>query len=156
MKSIAKSGLLRIRTLDGWRGLAIVLVTAQHAAIWSRFRYRIWANLGSLGVDIFFVVSGYIITLRLLEEMERTSTIDLRSFYCRRAFRMLPLVCAYLLTLTILSASITLPGFHTSEILGSLFFFRNYQVAATGDGFYTMHFWSLAVEEHFYLLWPAL
>jgi peptidoglycan/LPS O-acetylase OafA/YrhL len=146
----------RIHTLDGWRGVAILLVIANHSAQYSRFDHQLWARLGTLGVDIFFVVSGYIITLRFLEEREKSSTIDLGSFYVRRVFRILPLVCAYLLTLVILSRFVDLVDFHPSEILGSLFFFRNYQLAASPDGLYTTHFWSLSIEEHFYLMWPAV
>jgi peptidoglycan/LPS O-acetylase OafA/YrhL len=146
----------RIHTLDGWRGVAILLVLAEHTLSHTRFRDSLWAHLGSLGVDIFFVVSGYIITLRFLEEREKTSTINLRAFYARRAFRILPLVCAYLLTLCVLSRFVNLIDFHPNEVPGSLFFFRNYQFAAHPLGVYTGHFWSLSIEEHFYLLWPAL
>jgi peptidoglycan/LPS O-acetylase OafA/YrhL len=146
----------RIGTLDGWRGVAILLVIMQHMASWSRFNDRLWASLGNLGVDVFFVVSGYIITLRLLNELDSTSTIRLRHFYMRRAFRILPLVCSYLFVLILLSSSIRLPGIRSSEVIGSLFFLRNYQVAAMQQGHYTEHFWSLAVEEHFYLGWPLL
>lgn len=146
----------RIHTLDGWRGVAILLVLAEHTLTHTRFRDLIWAHLGSLGVDIFFVVSGYIITLRFLQERATTSTIDLRAFYARRAFRILPLVCAYLLTLCILSLFVNLVDFHPPEVVGALFFFRNYQLAAHPHGVYTSHFWSLSIEEHFYLLWPAI
>lgn len=146
----------RIRTVDGWRGVAILMVIAYHSAYGSRFGNQLWANFGCLGVDIFFVVSGYIITSRFLEERDKTSTLNLRNFYIRRAFRILPLVCAYLLTLCILSRFVNLVDFHSSEILGSLFFFRNYQLAAIHEGFFTTHFWSLSIEEHFYLLWPVL
>jgi len=130
----------RIRTVDGWRGVAILMVIVYHSAYGTRFGNQLWASLGCLGVDIFFVVSGYIITLRFLEEREKTSTINLRSFYARRAFRILPLVCTYLLTLCILSRFVNLVDFHGSEIVGSLFFFRNYQLAADHQGFFTTHF----------------
>lgn len=147
----------RIATLDGWRGVAILLVILQHLAIRSNFRFMEWANLGSLGVDVFFVISGYIITFRFLQERQRNSSIDLRAFYMRRCFRILPLVGAYLLTLFTLSRLFALGDyFHPSEILGSLLFFRNYQIAATVGGVFTRHFWSLSIEEHFYIVWPAL
>jgi len=146
----------RIGTLDGWRGVAILLVIAGHGAHFSRYKDELWANLWCLGVDIFFVLSGYIITRKFIEEREKSSTIDLGSFYIRRAFRILPLVCAYLGTLCIISLFVNLLDFHWSEVAGSLFFFRNYQLAAMQRGFYTTHFWSLSIEEHFYLLWPAL
>jgi peptidoglycan/LPS O-acetylase OafA/YrhL len=146
----------RIRTLDGWRGIAILLVIVEHALAYSRYRDLLVAHLGNFGVDIFFVISGYIITLRFLEERERSSTINLKSFYWRRAFRILPPLVAYILTLCFLSLFVNLVDFHGSEIIGSLFFFRNYQYAANPEGCYTANFWSLSIEEHFYLVWPML
>jgi peptidoglycan/LPS O-acetylase OafA/YrhL len=143
-------------TLDGWRGIAILMVLVNHMAVWSRFKYQEWANLGNLGVDIFFVVSGYIITLQLLREEATSFTIDLGSFYLRRAFRILPLVCAYLSVLVLVSEFVNLRDFRSAEIFGSLFFFRNYQDAADPGGVFTRHFWSLSIEEHFYLIWPGL
>ena len=117
----------RIRTLDGWRGVAILLVIVCHAAASTRFNRMIWASLGNFGVDIFFVISGYIITSRFIEERKKTSSINLRVFYQRRVFRILPVVVLYLFTLCVLSLFINLQDFHGSEILGSLLFFRNYQ-----------------------------
>lgn len=144
----------RIRSLDGWRGIAILLVITDHV---SRPKYvgHIWASLGNLGVDIFFVLSGYIITARLIEEREKTSTINLSSFYIRRAFRILPLVCLYLGALYAISLFVDM-DLRPSQLAASLFFFRNYQRAANPDGIFTSHFWSLSIEEHFYLLWPLL
>jgi peptidoglycan/LPS O-acetylase OafA/YrhL len=146
----------RIPTLDGWRGVAILLVLVDHIAQRTRFERQIWANFGTFGVYIFFVISGYIITTRLIEERQITSTISLSAFYLRRAFRILPIVVVYVAFLYLLSRSIGLKEFQPREIAGSLFFFRNYQFAAHPGGLYTAHFWSLSVEEHFYLLWPAL
>jgi peptidoglycan/LPS O-acetylase OafA/YrhL len=146
----------RISTLDGWRGVAILLVIADHACRDTRFSESMWGSLGSFGVDIFFVLSGYIITARLVQERERTSTITLSSFYWRRAFRILPLVIAYLTVLCVLSVGLGWIDLHCSDVIGSLFFFRNYQLARSVHGIYTGHFWSLSVEEHFYLLWPGL
>jgi peptidoglycan/LPS O-acetylase OafA/YrhL len=144
----------RIRTLDGWRGIAILLVIAEHAG-WERFEHQTWAGLGSLGVDIFFVLSGYIITARLIEERDKSGTISLPLFYLRRGFRILPLVLCYLTVLCVLSIFVHM-SIEPSQIAGSLFFFRNYQYAAQSEGVYTAHFWSLSIEEHFYLLWPLL
>src|SRR5664279_2128555 len=124
----------RISTLDGWRGVAILLVLADHATQHSRFTGKMWASLGSFGVDIFFVLSGYIITARLIEERAEYSTITLSSFYKRRAFRILPLVVTYLFTLSVLSLFVDLVDFHWSEVAASLFFFRNYQIAANIRG----------------------
>jgi peptidoglycan/LPS O-acetylase OafA/YrhL len=117
----------------------------------------VWlADLGPFGVDIFFVLSGYIITLRLLKERQRSGSLNLCAFYIRRAFRILPPVVAYLSVLCLLSLFIAIPDLRASEILGALFFFRNYQYAAHPQGVWTGHFWSLSIEEHFYLLWPAV
>jgi len=148
---------VRNKTLDGWRGVAILLVVVCHAASsYSHFRYQLWANCAGLGVDIFFVISGYIITLHFIEERRKTNTIRLSSFYARRVFRILPLVISYLIVLCVVSAFVHLHDFHSSELLGSLLFFRNYQYAAHPGGMYTAQFWSLSIEEHFYLLWPLL
>ena len=146
----------RISTLDGWRGVAIVLVLIDHVTQRTRFEHRAWANLGTLGVYIFFVISGYIITTRLIEERQNTCTINLSAFYLRRAFRILPIVIVYVACLYLINRFIGLKDFQYREIVGSLFFFRNYQFAAHPGGLYTAHFWSLSVEEHFYILWPTL
>lgn len=148
-------GAARIRVIDGWRGLAVLCVIVDHASAQGQFK-GMWAHLGGLGVDIFFVLSGYIITLRFIKEQERSSTVSLQNFYVRRIFRILPVVVLYLSSLLLLSLVVNLTDFHKSELLGSLFFFRNYQYAAHPNGTYTTHFWSLSIEEHFYLLWPVL
>lgn len=142
----------RIATLDGWRGIAILLVLADHAAYYTRFHSRLWAGQGGFGVDIFFVISGYIITAGLIAERAKLGTICLKNFYLRRARRILPLVITYLAFLTLFCSNFIT----RSELLGSLFFFRNYQLAVHPGGIYTFHFWSLAIEEQFYILWPAL
>jgi peptidoglycan/LPS O-acetylase OafA/YrhL len=146
----------RIPTLDGWRGVAILLVLLEHAGQYGRFKDQMWTNLGSFGVDIFFVLSGYIITTRLIRERALHGRIELRDFYVRRAFRILPLVVIYLSALCLISRLTDLGGFHWQELAGSLFFFRNYQFAANPRDLYTVHFWSLSIEEHFYLAWPAI
>jgi peptidoglycan/LPS O-acetylase OafA/YrhL len=106
-------------------------------------------------VDIFFVLSGYIITARLLLEREQTSNINLRSFYVRRAFRILPLVLCYLTAICVISAFAQTET-TASDVVGTLLFLRNYQFALHPVGTYTKHFWSLSIEEHFYLLWPVI
>lgn len=149
-------------TLDGWRAVAIIGVLICHAStrlfgiggthanalLFSVTRY------GALGVDVFFGISGFLICTRLLQEEQIRKRISLKSFYIRRIFRILPPYLLYLMTL----ASLSLAGFlvvRRLEWLSCLFFFRNYLPDGT-EGWYTAHFWSLAVEEHFYLLWPGL
>jgi peptidoglycan/LPS O-acetylase OafA/YrhL len=111
------------------------------------------ASNGELGVDLFFVISGYLITGLLLNEMSRTGGISLGDFYLRRAFRILPACYTFLGTLVILNAlgviSISLKG-----LLGAMFFVRNYMVSVNGADWATAQCWSLSVEEQFYLLWP--
>jgi peptidoglycan/LPS O-acetylase OafA/YrhL len=132
-------------------------VVANHASLYSQAPDKLWSQSGLLGVDIFFVLSGYIITNRLLMERERSGTVNMKSFYLRRAFRILPLVFAFLISLCLLSQFVDLFHISRKEIVASLLLFRNYQEALhPNTGVYTSHFWSLSIEEHFYLLWPAL
>ncbi len=146
-----------IPTLDGWRAIAVSLVIGAHS-------YTMLMNNGTgtarslasllshsgYGVDIFFCLSGYLICTLLLSERRRTGTLSLSRFYFRRAFRILPPILLYSAVLLFLSSVEILPHIEISEILGTLFFYRNY---ATG-GWYTGHFWSLAVEEQFYAVIP--
>jgi peptidoglycan/LPS O-acetylase OafA/YrhL len=149
-------------TLDGWRAIAILLVMFEHAggALFypgARFANSTWYAIslhGTFGVDVFFGISGLLICGRLLDESEKTGGISLRSFYIRRVFRIIPPAFAYLLTVGLLSIA-GLIIVSPREWLSSLFFSRNYIIMAPGTGWYTGHFWSLAVEEHFYLIWPA-
>ncbi len=98
-------------------------------------------HLGALGVAVFFAISGYLITTLLLEDQ------NLRGFYIRRAFRILPAAYLYLIVV-----SIAEPLRH-GELASAAFFYSNYW---PDRSWYTAHFWSLSAEEHFYLLWPVL
>ncbi|MBV8072845.1 MAG: acyltransferase, partial [Acidobacteriaceae bacterium] len=148
-----------IPTLDGWRAVAIGMVIAYHASMvpfGTVEAYRSsWAYLlrfGHIGVALFFGISGFLITTLLLREEARNGRISLSKFYIRRCFRILPAYYALL-------GSITILGLITSraELMSSLCFVRNYIHEGAGGGSYvTGHLWSLAVEEHFYLLWPGL
>lgn len=141
----------RIATLDGWRGIAILLVLIEHLTIYGKHPLL----LGSLGVDVFFVLSGYLITSRLLIEQDETGGVKLRNFYMRRAFRILPPVCMYLVSVAVLKIFVRTADVTPSQVIASLFFFRNYQFVSHPAGLLTLQFWSLAIEEHFYLFWPA-
>jgi peptidoglycan/LPS O-acetylase OafA/YrhL len=110
---------------------------------------------GSRGVDIFFAISGFLICSRLVAEQEQRGRISLYSFYVRRAFRILPPYLVYLAVIALLAAG-GLIAVEPREFVGSLLFVRNYYGPTQEHGWYTGHFWSLAVEEHFYLLWPLL
>jgi peptidoglycan/LPS O-acetylase OafA/YrhL len=102
--------------------------------------------LGALGVSLFFAISGYLITTLLLQERESTGRISLGAFYVRRAFRILPPAYLYLLLLVLLAKPLRI-----GELASAAFFFSNYWPERS---WFTQHFWSLSVEEHFYLLWP--
>jgi peptidoglycan/LPS O-acetylase OafA/YrhL len=104
-----------------------------------------------MGVMIFFALSGYLITTRLLDEHRKNGRISLRDFYLRRAFRILPPALTYLGVVTLL-ASLGVIVCSWSSISGALLFYINY----LNEPGYVGHFWSLSVEEHFYLFWPGL
>ncbi len=141
-------------TLDGWRAVAIAGVMTAHALPYH------WAKYGSRGVSIFFGISGFLICSRLLDEHRNSGRIDLGAFYLRRSFRILPPYIGYLGVLAILTAA-GIVWVRPSELLACLTFTRNYlpqpqPPSGMHQGWYTGHFWSLAVEEHFYLIWPLL
>lgn len=146
-------------TLDGWRAIAIVAVLISHAtdqffAPDGRYPnaslYGLTRN-GEIGVDIFFGISGFLITMRLLAELDTGDRVHLAAFYTRRFFRIVPPYVVYLAIATLLAVRPGVGGWGR-EIASCLLFVRNY---STTGGWFTSHFWSLAIEEHFYLLWPA-
>ena len=147
-------------TLDGWRAVAIAGVLLDHGTA-SFFRGSGWYSFlrtGPNGVSLFFAISGFLICSRLLEEEQVLGRISLKGFYLRRACRILPAAFAYLGILALLGVS-GLVIVTRLEWWSCILFFRNYlppDWIRAGWGGYTIHYWSLAVEEHFYLLWPAL
>lgn len=147
-------------TLDGWRGLAVIGVILYHAReeFWraSSLPVRLAAH-GYLGVDLFFAISGFLICGLLLREYEQTGDISLRRFYIRRCFRILPPYYVSLAAICAAGAFLALP-FNFSDVPSCLLFYRNYRPMGIDQagGYYTAHYWTLAIEEHFYLLWPML
>lgn len=140
----------RIPSLDGWRGIAILLVLADHtqAAIDARTPVALRC-LGMHGVTLFFVLSGFLITSRLLAQRSATGSIRLGRFYLHRIFRLMPSAWLYLF---VVSAYYLAIDFHNSGPVAALLFYRNYRGVDTLTG----HFWTLSIEEQFYLVWPAL
>ena len=148
-----------IPALDGLRTLAVVAVVLYHLNL-------TWAQGGLLGVTIFFVLSGYLITRLLINEVSKTGRIDLKSFWIRRIRRLFPAV----VTVVVVTCALCTVFNHVMltkmrpDILPSLLFFNNWwQIAqnvsyfnALGDPSPLTHFWSLAIEEQFYLIWPPL
>jgi len=145
-------------TLDGWRAIAILGVIVCHAAsaleVHNPRALRI-TETGAKGVDLFFAISGFLITSRLLDEFRSTGRIHLGAFYVRRAFRILPPFLAYI-TVILIGAALGGWVLSMADIITSLTLTRNYLAPFDDGSWYTGHLWSLSVEEHFYLLWPAL
>jgi peptidoglycan/LPS O-acetylase OafA/YrhL len=156
-------GSAYLPTLDGWRTVAIALVLFAHGSESLRDVLPLalqlqWADLGGvkriglMGVQLFFGLSGFLITSKLLEEEARHGRISLSAFYLRRSFRILPAAVFFLAVVGLLAVAGVLdisPG----RWLSTLLFAANYSTAE--HSWYVGHFWSLAVEEHFYFLWPA-
>jgi len=144
--------------LDGMRALAVVVVMIYHAS-------SDWLSGGFLGVDVFFVISGYLITLLLMAEWERTERIAIGAFWWRRARRLLPALFLMLFLLLLYSTFFksSVLGKLRGDMLGGIFYVSNwYQIwvgqgySAAGDFAPLRHLWSLAVEEQFYLIWPVV
>jgi peptidoglycan/LPS O-acetylase OafA/YrhL len=138
--------------LDGLRALSVAMVFTVHALPQLRFP-------GGLGVDIFFVISGFLITRILLKEYRRDGRIDLRAFYLKRALRLYPallLVCAaFLAFFVVLRHAMPVALLKVSAI--ALTYVSNIWMTVTGDYIgHLSHTWSLATEEQFYLVWPLL
>ena len=136
--------------LDGIRGLAILLVLAQHINLPRS------ALAGMVGVNLFFVLSGYLITSLLIKEQDATGRIDLRRFYERRVRRLIPALLAVLVATGALMAVMGRFGDYLGPAAVSFFYVSDIAKAIGYDLGYVGHTWSLAMEEQFYLLWPAL
>jgi peptidoglycan/LPS O-acetylase OafA/YrhL len=146
--------------LDGLRAFAVTAVILYHLS------YS-WADGGYLGVDAFFVLSGFLITTLLLTERESAGRISLTAFWGRRARRLLPALFL-LLVVVVLYASTTMSAFQLEDLRGdalaSLFYVANWHFIATDQSYFALltqpsplqHLWSLAIEEQFYLLWPLI
>ncbi|MCM4081918.1 acyltransferase family protein [Paractinoplanes hotanensis] len=146
--------------IEGLRAIAVILVVLSHAGV-------DWFAGGYVGVDVFFVISGFLITTLLVKELDRTGTVSLRAFYARRAIRLLPVSTVVLVT-TVVGAWFWLPATRfasiSSDALFSTFYGINWRLAYEGTDYLNataapsplQHLWSLAVEEQFYLVWPLL
>ena len=144
----------RLPSLDGWRCVAIALVIVSHWPYTRGFPASPWSERlirsGDLGVRVFFVISGLLITYLLLTEADRRGHPSLQAFYLRRVLRIFPVYFLYIAVLAVLTAI----GFYSdawSSWIGTLTFTRN--IVGRGNSV-TVHYWSLAVEEQFYFFWP--
>jgi len=145
----------RIPSLDGLRALSISLVVLAHLIGTQNFPsvpvLERW-ELGNLGVRVFFVISGFLITTLLLEDEDRTGTISLRQFYLRRFFRIFPAFYGFCLVLFVLDRA-DIISLQPGDLTAALTYTTNYH---HDRSWYAGHLWSLSVEEQFYLLWPAI
>jgi peptidoglycan/LPS O-acetylase OafA/YrhL len=147
-----------ISGLDAARALAVILVLIDHFRFFERFFGAAHPGTGSLGVMIFFVLSGFLITSMLLKEYRQTGNISLANFYRRRAYRIFPnFYCCWILTTVVCYLG---RDFHWKHAALSFFYLMDYGRALAPENVQPwMHMgvsWSLAVEEKFYLLWPLL
>ena len=143
--------------LDGLRGLSIVLVMMVHLPLIEPALWFLCPG-GKLGVDIFFSMSGFLITSLLLTEIDSNGRIDLKRFYVRRALRLLPAFISVLLFALLVGlcvGSLEALGLTRLRLTSVVFYFANWVRAYEGpQTWFLGHFWSLAIEEQFYLCWP--
>jgi peptidoglycan/LPS O-acetylase OafA/YrhL len=146
--------------IEGLRAVAVILVVLDHLVG--------WPSGGFVGVDVFLVISGFLITGLLIKDTDRKGRISLKGFYARRARRILPAALTVLLGVTVASRFFY-PGTTRvrdtqTDVLWALGFISNIHFSQIGTDYFganrspslVQHFWSLAVEEQFYLVWPIL
>jgi peptidoglycan/LPS O-acetylase OafA/YrhL len=148
----SRSHLGRRPALDGIRGLAVIAVVLAHFELSTGF-----GEGGMVGVDVFFCLSGFLITTLLLEEHDRSGRIDLVAFYRRRAARLLPGMLVFVIVTVVV---VSISGIDRSTTLPSapvvLLYVENWWAVSGHSAGALGHMWSLAVEEQFYLVWPAI
>src|SRR6201992_834112 len=148
-----------IRALDGGRAVAAALVLADHGGIPGMAG-------GFLGVDVFFVLSGFLITSLLLDELGRSGRIDLANFWIRRARRLLPALVLMVLTVAVgrqLFSPEAIVGLR-DDAVAAFFWMANWMFVADKTGYFAQgappsplqHAWSLGVEEQYYIVWPLV
>ena len=158
--SSAADGLRYSRALDGLRALSVLAIIGYH------LNYG-WALGSYLAVDLFFVLSGFLITSLLISEHARSQTIKFRDFFARRARRLLPALFVIIAFVAALNAWVLDPVQRTTtrnDELASLFYVANWRFIAQGESYFDVfaapspvrHLWTLAIEAQFYLLLPLL
>jgi peptidoglycan/LPS O-acetylase OafA/YrhL/lysophospholipase L1-like esterase len=147
-----------VPALDGLRALAVLAVVVYHAN-------HQWLGGGFLGVEVFFVISGYLITLLLIAERERSGTVSLGNFWLRRARRLLPALFTLLLGTTMYCALFDRDrlGMLRGDVVSGFLYVSNWFQIWSGSSYTSAfsfaplrHLWSLAVEEQYYIVWPLI
>ena len=159
--------------LDGLRGVAVALIVAYHFAGHYVLDGRYVLHGATASLDVFFALSGFLITTLVLDERRSTGQVDLGAFYLRRACRLLPALFFMLATWTALLLAFHDAGWMGStpagdgsgraipvvpalkDVLSSVFYLANWDVISGGTVAPLQHLWSLAVEEQFYIVWPS-
>lgn len=142
-------------TFDGWRGIAILIVVISHSIYNLNYICLTGLFRGDLGVNLFFALSGFLITRLILREYSVSQQFHFSSFWIKRLFRIVPILYLYLLFCAILQA-LGFVRLGPPSYLASIFFLRNWIADNTNTVFYTGHLWSLGIEMQFYLFWPAI
>jgi len=151
-----------VKSLDGIRGVGILIVMFGHYAA----GFSKWAGVRffglSLTIDLFFVLSGFLITTLLLEEWSKTGGISMRNFYVRRGLRLLPALFGLLVFVLVVVALTTAAGepwlpwkLTVAEVAAAALYLYPAVMVAKGGEIFLFHLWTLSVEEWFYFLWPA-
>ena len=147
-----------IPSLDGIRALSVIAVIIYHAN-------KLWLPGGFLGVEVFFVISGYLITLLLLAESEQSGSISLGQFWMRRFRRLLPALWVMVVGVVVFASLFQreMLGTLRGDVVAALLYGFNWFQVWNGTSYFTSfefvplrHLWSLAVEEQFYLVWPLV
>jgi peptidoglycan/LPS O-acetylase OafA/YrhL len=148
----------RMGVLDGWRTISVSMVIFSHLLIFSSVaidkKFHFLGAWGGLGVKFFFVISGFVICRGMIRECDLSGKVSMFAFYVRRAFRILPPLWLYITVVLFLSA-FGLVNYNTGFLLRDLTFLCSIGTEGCG-GYVVYHFWSLAVEEQFYLVFPFI
>jgi peptidoglycan/LPS O-acetylase OafA/YrhL len=145
----------KIDALDGFRGVAVLLVVVFHLDVAVPYLYNRVVPGGGLGVDAFFVLSGFLITAILLRDQAKGGRVRFGAFYRRRALRLLPALVFFLAVYMYYEWVTSMPGAHEpSSALAIIFYYSNTWLHRVPTSIGLGHLWSLAVEEQFYLVWP--
>jgi peptidoglycan/LPS O-acetylase OafA/YrhL len=145
---------------DGLRGIGILAVMFSHGVdsilrsgwISDNLIFYMFKKRADLAIEMFFLLSGFLVTQKLMQEQEKYGFFSVKKFYLRRIVRLMPVLWVYLPVIALFSQLDWIEN-SMEGVWASLFYVRNYWPA---KDWYTGHFWSLSIEEHFYLFWPML
>jgi peptidoglycan/LPS O-acetylase OafA/YrhL len=144
----------RLQSLDGYRGLAVSAVIISHIFfVKDNFVSKLFS--GSWGVTLFFVISGFLITTLLLREKSITGRVSVRNFYIRRVLRIFPVAYFFLIILFLINTPLEL-SIGSKEFISAAIYTKNLPIPGTYDSWHLGHFWSLSVEEQYYIWAPIV